>query len=321
MNRGVSSDGGQSSLNYLFGGGEVPKPALKATQAAPCETPAANNVSAAKPDHVSPPIDVTKQILAGINSNVNKLKLTIDALRTRKIDFEPFVSDMDPDLVVKVLEYDLLAGVFGSEAYYEASLEDKSMLQFTIKDMENVIEDLKSKVTRAEGQPDSVEDKCIILSEANDDLKKELSFVKGRVRKRDEGHAEILSHGDKVSSDFSTDNKEALSSNSERWQLHLGSKKYRCKVSFRTRQPHREPREDSRDEAFEQREVAVKEVGILRGELQQVREDRERQLLLVQQLNSQLARFEENIGRTVVEVDKLSIKSFALEETCSSQRE
>ncbi|GJS36371.1 WPP domain-interacting tail-anchored protein 1-like protein [Tanacetum coccineum] len=149
------------------------------------------------------------------------------------------------------------------------------MLQFTIKDMENVIEDLKSKVTRAEGQTDSMEDKCIILSEENDGLKKDLSFVKGRVkcletslhqmeeakkasakdisirskfitdlvmqmahqrerlqkqiaslkhenkilvkslRKRDEGHTEILSHGDKASSDFTTENKEAMSSNSE----------------------------------------------------------------------------------------------------------
>ncbi|GJU53779.1 putative reverse transcriptase domain-containing protein [Tanacetum coccineum] len=71
----------------------------------------------------------------------------------------------------------------------------------------------------------------------------------------------------------------------------------------------REVLKDSRDEAFKQREAAVKEVGILRGELQQVREDREGQLLLVQQLNSQLARFEENIGCTVAE------------ETCSSQRE
>nr|GFB78571.1 protein SPIRAL1-like 1 [Tanacetum cinerariifolium] len=64
MNRGVSSGSGQNSLNYLFGGGEAPKPALKATQAAPCETPTANNVSAAKSDPVSPPIDVTKQIPA-----------------------------------------------------------------------------------------------------------------------------------------------------------------------------------------------------------------------------------------------------------------
>nr|GEV83840.1 VIN3-like protein 2 [Tanacetum cinerariifolium] len=49
----VSSDGGQSSLNYLFGGGHAPKPALKATQAAPCETPAANNVSAANTKYCS----------------------------------------------------------------------------------------------------------------------------------------------------------------------------------------------------------------------------------------------------------------------------
>ncbi|GJR40210.1 hypothetical protein Tco_1215894 [Tanacetum coccineum] len=69
-----------------------------------------------------------------------------------------------------------------------------------------------------------------------------------------------------------------------------------------------------------QREVAVKEVGILRGELQKVREDRERQLVLVQELTSELARFKENIGCTVAEVDKLSIKSSALEETCSSHR-
>ena len=48
-----------------------------------------------------------------------------------------------------------------------------------------------------------------------------------------------------------------------------------------------------------------------------MREDRERQLLLVQELTSELARFKENIGCTVAEVDKLSIKSSALEVSCS----
>nr|GEV18935.1 kinesin-like protein KIN-14C [Tanacetum cinerariifolium] len=71
---------------------------------------------------------------------------------------------------------------------------------------------------------------------------------------------------------------------------------------------------DSRDEA-------VKEVGILRGELQQVREDRERQLLLVRELTSELARFKKSIECTAADVDNLSIKSSALEETCSSQRD
>nr|GEW25533.1 WPP domain-interacting tail-anchored protein 1 [Tanacetum cinerariifolium] len=236
-------------------------------------------------------------------TNLNLLSMHVE---TRESNFEPFVSDdIDPDLVVKVLEYDLLARVFGSEVrllethiakttlenFYEAChssellmessnevLSRIKMLHFNLKGSvhrEAEFKNLKSKVTRAKGQTDSVEDKCIILSEANDDLKKELSFVKGWVRcletslhqieeakkayakdisirskfitdlvmqmahqrerlqkqiaslkhenkilvkslrKRDEGHAEILIHGDKASSDFTTYNKEALSSNSE----------------------------------------------------------------------------------------------------------
>nr|GEV89037.1 protein SPIRAL1-like 1 [Tanacetum cinerariifolium] len=85
MNQGVNSDGGQSSLNYLFGGGEAPKPALKATQAAPCETPATNNVSATKPNPVSPPVDVTKQIHAGIDSNVSNNYFRADGQLERTI--------------------------------------------------------------------------------------------------------------------------------------------------------------------------------------------------------------------------------------------
>ncbi|KAI3741078.1 hypothetical protein L1987_58745 [Smallanthus sonchifolius] len=78
---------------------------------------------------------------------------------------------------------------------------------------------------------------------------------------------------------------------------------------------------DSRDDAVKQKEAAKKEVDILRGELQQVREDRERQLLLVQELTSELNTCKEYTGRTAAEVDSLVLKSTALEETCSSQRE
>ncbi|KAI3812002.1 hypothetical protein L1987_16702 [Smallanthus sonchifolius] len=75
MNRGVSSGGGQSSLSYLFGGGEAPKPAPKATESAPSETPAANNVAAAKPD-------VTKQIPAGIHGNPSNNYFRADGQNT-----------------------------------------------------------------------------------------------------------------------------------------------------------------------------------------------------------------------------------------------
>lgn len=63
----------------------------------------------------------------------------------------------------------------------EASQEKQTMLNFTIKDMENLIEGLKSKVSKAESQTESAEEKCIILSEANAALNDELNFLKGRM--------------------------------------------------------------------------------------------------------------------------------------------
>ncbi|XP_038699392.1 WPP domain-interacting tail-anchored protein 1-like [Tripterygium wilfordii] len=63
----------------------------------------------------------------------------------------------------------------------EASQEKENMLHYAIKDMENLIEDLKLKISRAESRADSAEDKCIILSETNADLNEELSFLRSRL--------------------------------------------------------------------------------------------------------------------------------------------
>ncbi|XWS36878.1 hypothetical protein CRYUN_Cryun20dG0123000 [Craigia yunnanensis] len=63
----------------------------------------------------------------------------------------------------------------------EASQENQNMLYSTIRDMENLIEDLKLKVSKAENRADSAEDKCIILSENNAKLSEELSFLRGRL--------------------------------------------------------------------------------------------------------------------------------------------
>ncbi|KAG4958633.1 hypothetical protein JHK87_035266 [Glycine soja] len=63
----------------------------------------------------------------------------------------------------------------------KASQEKQSNLYSTIRDMENVIKDLKSKVSKAEGRADSAEDNCIILSESNAELNEELSFLRSRL--------------------------------------------------------------------------------------------------------------------------------------------
>ncbi|KAG6396133.1 hypothetical protein SASPL_142274 [Salvia splendens] len=63
----------------------------------------------------------------------------------------------------------------------EASQEKQSMLDCIIKDMGNLIEDLKSKVLRAESQTESAEDKCILLSESNAELTDDINFLTNRV--------------------------------------------------------------------------------------------------------------------------------------------
>ncbi|KAF3774956.1 SPIRAL1-like 1 protein [Nymphaea thermarum] len=71
MGRGVSSGGGQSSLGYLFGGGEAPKPA------APSHNPPAQNPTVVASDGPTPkptasaPQADGKQVPAGIHSNAS----------------------------------------------------------------------------------------------------------------------------------------------------------------------------------------------------------------------------------------------------------
>ncbi|CAI0463170.1 unnamed protein product [Linum tenue] len=71
MGRGVSSGGGQSSLGYLFGSGESPKPAKASSPptAAPVETETVH-------------ADITKQIPAGINSTSSNNYMRADGQNT-----------------------------------------------------------------------------------------------------------------------------------------------------------------------------------------------------------------------------------------------
>lgn len=72
MGRGVSSGGGQSSLDYLFGSGGEPKPATVSTGNAEAP-PSQVHVAATEPPPkaaapITPP-DIAKQVPAGIQSS------------------------------------------------------------------------------------------------------------------------------------------------------------------------------------------------------------------------------------------------------------
>ncbi|KDO70227.1 hypothetical protein CISIN_1g005569mg [Citrus sinensis] len=64
----------------------------------------------------------------------------------------------------------------------EASQEQQSMLYSAIWDMETLIEDLKSKVSKAESKTESVEEQCIVLSEDNFELKNKQSFMRDKIK-------------------------------------------------------------------------------------------------------------------------------------------
>ncbi|GAU21684.1 hypothetical protein TSUD_242560 [Trifolium subterraneum] len=68
-----------------------------------------------------------------------------------------------------------------AKASSEASQEQQNMLYSAIWDMEILIEDLKSKATTAESNKDSAEEQCIVLSEKNEELHKEVDLLKSRM--------------------------------------------------------------------------------------------------------------------------------------------
>lgn len=68
-----------------------------------------------------------------------------------------------------------------AKASSEASQEQQNMLYSAIWDMETLIEDLKSKVAKAESKFESAEEQSILLSETNSELNNELSFLRAKI--------------------------------------------------------------------------------------------------------------------------------------------
>ncbi|GAB2233132.1 hypothetical protein Droror1_Dr00002349 [Drosera rotundifolia] len=77
----------------------------------------------------------------------------------------------------------------------------------------------------------------------------------------------------------------------------------------------------SHDEVAKQKEALETDVKSLRGELQQVRGERDLRSSEVQALRAEIFKYEESTGESAAELDNLMLKSNALEETCASQTE
>ena len=69
-----------------------------------------------------------------------------------------------------------------SKVLSEASQEQQNMLYSAIWDMETLIEDLKSKASKAESRSETVEEQCIVLSTTNSVLNKEVTLLRQRAK-------------------------------------------------------------------------------------------------------------------------------------------
>lgn len=69
----------------------------------------------------------------------------------------------------------------------------------------------------------------------------------------------------------------------------------------------------SQDEAVKQKESLLMEVKNLRSELQQIRNDRDRQVALSQKLADEILTYKESVGKSSHELDILIAKSGSLE--------
>lgn len=145
-----------------------------------------------KLDSLVKQVEVKESVIASLRENLSEAQARADGAEVRCKSLAETNIELNEDLKgsratsekVESLERQLRESDIQLQhavAYSEASLEKQNMLYSTVKDMENLIEDLKLKVSKADSRADSAEEKLIILSEANAGLTEEISFLRDRL--------------------------------------------------------------------------------------------------------------------------------------------
>ncbi|MCL7024888.1 hypothetical protein MKW94_009597 [Papaver nudicaule] len=132
-------------------------------------------------------IEDMKKYISEVDSKAENLEAKCKLLSETNLELNEelglYKNDVNNEEKVNLLEKQLNESdiqLQHARASAEASYEKQSMLNSAIRDMEDVIEDLKSKVAKAENRAQSAEVKCTMLSETNMELNEELTFLRGR---------------------------------------------------------------------------------------------------------------------------------------------
>ncbi|KAL0296805.1 UNVERIFIED_CONTAM: WPP domain-interacting tail-anchored protein 2 [Sesamum radiatum] len=128
--------------------------------------------------------EMSQQQLKEMEAEIESLRDKIDTAESRAESAEQKATHLTDTNLELTEELDFLKNSNESHtkrASSEASQEQQSMLYTAIWDMETLIDELKQKVAIAESKTESAEEQCIILSERNSEINKELEFLRSRM--------------------------------------------------------------------------------------------------------------------------------------------
>ncbi|KAF5188407.1 Wpp domain-interacting tail-anchored protein [Thalictrum thalictroides] len=155
---------------------------LQTVKASMEESQKEHNILSSKLSELLSVIDNLKGNVVKAESRAESLasKCTLLTETNMKLNKEMNSSSNDMSSIEKELR-DSIIHLEHAKASSEASQEQQNMLYSTIDDMEYLIKDLKSRVSKAEIRAENAEAKCAVLSETNLEINEELNFLRSRM--------------------------------------------------------------------------------------------------------------------------------------------
>ncbi|KAL4563114.1 hypothetical protein LXL04_027147 [Taraxacum kok-saghyz] len=199
-------------------------------------------------------------------------------------------------------------------------------LKSTISKLENNISSLKQSLAIEESQKLDAIDQLKKQKEANTTLKKDQDSLKEELQDVKQysltAYEKVKEHEDtyKRWQEYNKSLQQYNTKLQNEIKTTTDANKHVEKEKATLLENHTTLKKLLEDEVKE-KATSVKEVQVLRGELQRVNEDRELLVSLIKDLNAEVIRYKESTGRTAAEYANLKLKFIPLENTCSTQRE
>ncbi|PSS06166.1 Kinesin-like protein [Actinidia chinensis var. chinensis] len=225
----------------------------------------------------------------------------------------------DMEILMKAKEEELNSIIMELRKNY-ASLQEKFMKEESDKlaAMESLAKEKDDKAT-AERLQASLSEELRIAQRENSNSNQKISSLNDMYKRLQEYNTSLQQYNSKLQSELATTNETLKRVEKEKAAVVENLSTLRG--HYNSLQDQFTSSRASQDEAVKQKEALGNEVGCLRRDLQQVREDRDCQLLQVQALTAAVIKYKECSGKSSAELDCLTLKSNELEARCMYQSE